>query len=48
MDEQKRDDIVNRYKILFHDASPYITEQLIRKLIIELREGNQKNKRRKK
>lgn len=30
------EDIINRYKILFHDASPSKIEQLIRKLIQEV------------
>jgi len=29
-------DMVNRYKVLFHDASPPMLEQLIRKLVKEI------------
>lgn len=30
-------DIIDRYTVLFHDASPFMIPQLIRKLINELR-----------
>ena len=37
--EEKRNELINRYKILFHDVAESNIEPLIRKLIDELKEG---------
>jgi len=37
--EEKREDIVKRYKILFHDVAESNIEPLIRKLMDELKES---------
>ena len=40
--EEKKNELVRRYKILFHDVTEVNIEPLIRKLIDELMEGRNK------